>query len=70
MKKTLGILASFALLVIFVFSSCQKERIPDSESAVAGTEVCKSQDYPLILACLKDAGSVTSVMMVLTFMLR
>ena len=58
MKKTLGILASFALLVIFVFSSCQKERIPDSEAAVVGTEVCKSQDYPLILACLKDAGYV------------
>jgi hypothetical protein len=58
MKKTLSILSLFVLVASFLFSSCQKERMPDSEALVAGTEVCKSQDYPLILACLKDAGTV------------
>ena len=58
MKKTLSILSSFVVIASFLFSSCQKERMPDSEALVATTEVCKNQDYPLILACLKDAGSV------------
>lgn len=33
--------------------------MPDSEALVATTEVCNTQNYPLILACLKDAGVVS-----------